>query len=58
MSHEWATWRPLGPILFGLSKSVQILPTNATFSDMLNLPALAAHDAIEDQAGSVAQAAE
>jgi hypothetical protein len=31
---------------------------NASVSDMINLAALAAHDAIEDQAENMAQAAE
>jgi malate dehydrogenase (oxaloacetate-decarboxylating)(NADP+) len=48
----------IGPLLQGLSKPVQILPMNASVSDMINLAALAAHDAIEDQAENMAQAAE
>jgi malate dehydrogenase (oxaloacetate-decarboxylating)(NADP+) len=48
----------IGPVLVGLSKPVQILPMNASVSDMLNLAALAAYDAIEDQAEHMAQAAE
>jgi malate dehydrogenase (oxaloacetate-decarboxylating)(NADP+) len=48
----------IGPVLLGLSKPVQILPMNASVSDMLNLAALAAYDAIEDQAEQMAQAAE
>ena len=48
----------IGPVLVGLSKPVQILPMNASVSDMLNLAALAAYDAIEDQAEHMAHAAE
>ena len=48
----------IGPLLQGLSKPVQILPMNASVSDMINLAALAAHDAIEGQNESMAQAAE
>ncbi|HEX2527776.1 MAG TPA: NADP-dependent malic enzyme [Geminicoccus sp.] len=36
----------IGPLLQGLRKPIQILPMNATVSDMLNMAALAAHDAI------------
>jgi malate dehydrogenase (oxaloacetate-decarboxylating)(NADP+) len=48
----------IGPLLQGLSKPVQILPMNASVSDMINLAALAAHDAIDDEPESVVQAAE
>ncbi len=48
----------IGPLLLGLSKSVQILPMNATVSDILNLAALAAYDAIEDEPERIPQAAE
>src|SRR5690606_229274 len=48
----------IGPLLQGLSKPVQILPMNASVSEMINLAAIAAHDAIEDQSGALAQAAE
>jgi hypothetical protein len=37
---------------------VQILPMNASVSEMINLAALAAHDAIEDEPESVSRAAE
>jgi malate dehydrogenase (oxaloacetate-decarboxylating)(NADP+) len=37
----------IGPILQGLSKPVQILPMNASVSEILNLAALAAHDAAD-----------
>jgi malate dehydrogenase (oxaloacetate-decarboxylating)(NADP+) len=48
----------IGPLLQGLSKPVQILPMNASVSEMINLAALAAHDAIDDEPDSMAQAAE
>jgi malate dehydrogenase (oxaloacetate-decarboxylating)(NADP+) len=35
----------IGPILIGLSKSAQIAPMGATVSDLVNIAALAAHDA-------------
>ena len=36
----------IGPLLQGLKKPIQIVPMNATVSDMLNMAALAAHEAI------------
>ncbi len=57
----------IGPFLLGLSKPVQILPMNASVSDILNLAALAADSATEqaasdgnsdDLAGGIATAAE
>jgi len=42
----------IGPLLLGLSKPVQILPMNASVSDILNLAALAA-DSAKQQATSV-----
>jgi len=36
----------IGPLLVGLSKPVQILPMNASVSDILNLAALAADSAV------------
>jgi malate dehydrogenase (oxaloacetate-decarboxylating)(NADP+) len=36
----------IGPLLQGLKKPIQIVPMNATVSDILNMAALAAHDAI------------
>ena len=42
----------IGPLLLGLSKPVQILPMNATVSDILNLAALAANSAEPAKAGS------
>ncbi|MHA1597718.1 MAG: NADP-dependent malic enzyme [Alphaproteobacteria bacterium] len=35
----------IGPMLMGLSKPAQIVPMGATVSDMVNMAALAAHDA-------------
>jgi malate dehydrogenase (oxaloacetate-decarboxylating)(NADP+) len=37
----------IGPILQGLSKPVQIVPIGSTVSDVVNMAALAAHDAID-----------
>ncbi|MCP4330451.1 MAG: NADP-dependent malic enzyme [Alphaproteobacteria bacterium] len=37
----------IGPILQGLSKPVQIVPIGSTVSDVVNLAAVAAHDAID-----------
>jgi malate dehydrogenase (oxaloacetate-decarboxylating)(NADP+) len=48
----------IGPLLLGLSKPVQILPMNATVSDILNFAALAAYDAIEEEPDRMIQAAE
>ena len=48
----------IGPLLLGLSKPIQILAMNASVSEMINLAALAAYDAIEDEPERVAQAAE
>lgn len=48
----------IGPLLLGLSKPIPILPMNASVSEMINLAALAAHDAIENTPESMAQAAE
>src|SRR4051794_33003876 len=39
----------VGPLLVGLSKPVQIVPMNATVSDMLNIAAIAAHEAITEE---------
>jgi malate dehydrogenase (oxaloacetate-decarboxylating)(NADP+) len=36
----------VGPLLIGLSRPVQIVNMGATVSDLVNLAALAAHDAI------------
>jgi malate dehydrogenase (oxaloacetate-decarboxylating)(NADP+) len=48
----------IGPLLQGLSRPVQILPMNASVSDMINLAAIAAHDAIEGEPDTMARAAE
>ena len=44
----------IGPLLVGLSRPVQIVPMNATVSDMLNIAAIAAHDAIVDEPSELA----
>jgi malate dehydrogenase (oxaloacetate-decarboxylating)(NADP+) len=38
----------IGPLLEGLAHPVQIVPMNATVSDILNIAAVAAHDAIRE----------
>jgi len=38
----------IGPLLVGLSKPVQIVPMNAHVSDILNMAAIAAHDAVAE----------
>jgi malate dehydrogenase (oxaloacetate-decarboxylating)(NADP+) len=51
----------IGPLLIGLEKPVQIVPMNATVSDILNIAAIAAYDAIGEGAraqATMAQAAE
>jgi malate dehydrogenase (oxaloacetate-decarboxylating)(NADP+) len=48
----------IGPLLIGLSKPVQILPMNASVSEIINLAAIAAYDAIGGSGEVVAQAAE
>ena len=47
----------IGPLLVGLSRPVQIVPMNATVSDMLNIAAIAAHDAIVEEPGEAARVA-
>jgi malate dehydrogenase (oxaloacetate-decarboxylating)(NADP+) len=47
----------IGPLLVGLSRPVQIVPMNATVSDMLNMAAIAAHDAIADEPSELQRAA-
>ena len=37
----------IGPILEGLSKPVQIVPIGSTVSDVVNMAAIAAHDAVD-----------
>jgi malate dehydrogenase (oxaloacetate-decarboxylating)(NADP+) len=44
----------IGPLLVGLTHPIQILPMNATVSDMLNIAAIAAHDALREEAASAA----
>ena len=36
----------IGPILLGMQRSVQIAPMNATVSDLINIAAIAAHNAL------------
>ncbi len=49
----------IGPLLVGLERPVQIVPMNASVSDMLNMAAIAAHDAIvDDQPPRLREAAE
>ena len=40
--------RTYGPLLVGLSRPVQIVPMNAHVSDILNMAAIAAHDAVAE----------
>ena len=44
----------IGPLLIGLARPVQILPMNATVSDILNIAAVAAYDAVTAEAGAAA----
>ncbi len=39
----------IGPLLMGLNRSVQIVPMDATVSDMVNVAVLAVHDAIRTE---------
>ncbi|MDQ4136759.1 MAG: NADP-dependent malic enzyme [Pseudomonadota bacterium] len=48
----------IGPLLIGLEKPVQIVPMNATVSDILNIAAIAAYDATGGEQPEVRQAAE
>ncbi len=48
----------IGPLLIGLSKPVQILPMNASVSEIINLAAIAAYDAIGEPSDAVGRAAE
>jgi malate dehydrogenase (oxaloacetate-decarboxylating)(NADP+) len=43
----------IGPLLVGVAKPIQIVPMNATVSDMLNIAAIAAHDAMREEVGEV-----
>ena len=38
----------IGPLLVGLSRPVQIVPMNATVSDVLNIAAIAAYEAVAE----------
>ncbi|HFD14998.1 MAG TPA: NADP-dependent malic enzyme, partial [Rhodospirillales bacterium] len=48
----------IGPLLVGLEHPVQIVPMNASVSDILNIAAIAAHDAQTDERTTAAPAAE
>jgi malate dehydrogenase (oxaloacetate-decarboxylating)(NADP+) len=48
----------IGPLLIGLAKPVQILHMNATVSDILNIAAIAAYDAVGGERPDARQAAE
>jgi malate dehydrogenase (oxaloacetate-decarboxylating)(NADP+) len=48
----------IGPLLVGLSRPIQIVPMNATVSDMLNMATIAAHDAIAEEPAEARAAAE
>ncbi|MDX6749989.1 NADP-dependent malic enzyme [Geminicoccaceae bacterium 1502E] len=45
----------IGPLLVGLSRPVQIVPMNATVSDMLNIAAMAADEAIAEEGAAAAE---
>jgi malate dehydrogenase (oxaloacetate-decarboxylating)(NADP+) len=47
----------IGPVVIGLSRPVQIVQMSATLSEILNLAAIAAVEAIEEKAGKVVGAA-
>ncbi len=46
----------IGPLLVGLERPVQIVPMNASVSDILNIAAIAAHDAQAEEAAQTAPA--
>ncbi len=48
----------IGPLLVGLEHPVQIVPMNAGVSDILNIAAIAAHDAQADEAAQAEPASE
>ncbi len=48
----------IGPLLVGLEHPVQIVPMNASVSDILNIAAIAAHDAQADEQAEASPAAE
>ena len=56
MLQELADGVTIGPVLVGLQKHVQILQMNATVSEILNLSAIAAIEAIEEKKNKVIQA--
>ncbi|RMF07851.1 MAG: NADP-dependent malic enzyme [Alphaproteobacteria bacterium] len=39
--------KTIGPVLIGLEKSIQVVPMDATASDLVNMAAIAAHNAIK-----------
>ncbi len=41
----------IGPLLIGLEKPIQVVPMNATVSDIINIAALAAHEAAGGRGG-------
>ncbi len=46
----------IGPLLVGLERPVQIVPMNASVSDILNIAAIAAHDAQAEEAAETVPA--
>jgi malate dehydrogenase (oxaloacetate-decarboxylating)(NADP+) len=44
----------IGPLLIGLEKPIQIVSMNATVSDMINVAAIAAHDAHAGESAATA----
>jgi malate dehydrogenase (oxaloacetate-decarboxylating)(NADP+) len=42
--------KTIGPLLIGLEKSIQVVTMDATASDMVNMAAIAAHNAIKNKA--------
>ena len=55
MLHELTDGVMIGPILKGLSRPAQILQMNASISEILNVAAIAAMDAIEEKANKVTE---
>jgi malate dehydrogenase (oxaloacetate-decarboxylating)(NADP+) len=58
--HQLGDGTVIGPLLTGLSRPIQIMPMNATVSEILNVAAIAAHDTLseEETATTDARAAE
>ncbi len=54
--HQLGDGTVIGPLLTGLSKPIQIVPMNATVSDMLNVAAIAAHDTLSEEETATASA--